>query len=55
MKSDEVLIKTFDQVKNDNFDQVKFDQVIVCPELGLSNHCNSELMIGVFVRYFLDI
>jgi hypothetical protein len=24
-------------------------------ELGLSNHCNSELMIGVFVRYFLDI
>ena len=31
MKSDEILIKTFDQVKNDNFDQVKFDQVIVCP------------------------
>jgi hypothetical protein len=30
MKSDEILIKTFDQVKNDNFDQVKFDQVIVC-------------------------
>jgi hypothetical protein len=29
MKSDEILIKTFDQVKNDNFDQVKFDQVIV--------------------------
>ena len=27
MKSDEILIKTFDQVKNDNFDQVKFDQV----------------------------
>jgi hypothetical protein len=32
MKSDEILIKTFDQVKNDNFDQVKFDQVIVCRE-----------------------
>jgi hypothetical protein len=30
MKSDEILIKTFDQVKNYNFDQVKFDQVIVC-------------------------
>jgi hypothetical protein len=30
MKSDEILIKIFDQVKNDNFDQVKFDQVIVC-------------------------
>jgi hypothetical protein len=30
MKSDEILIKSFDQVKNDNFDQVKFDQVIVC-------------------------
>jgi hypothetical protein len=33
MKSDEILIKTFDQVKNDNFDQVKndnFDQVIIC-------------------------
>ena len=25
-----VIIKTFNQVKNDNFDQVKFDQVIVC-------------------------
>jgi hypothetical protein len=23
------IIKTFDQVKNDNFDQVKFDQVSV--------------------------
>jgi hypothetical protein len=30
MKSDEILIKTFDQVKNENFDQVKFDQVIIC-------------------------
>jgi hypothetical protein len=36
MKSDEILIKTFDQVKNDNFDQVKFDQVIVCPEINTS-------------------
>jgi glucan phosphoethanolaminetransferase (alkaline phosphatase superfamily) len=34
MKSDEILIKTFDQVKNDNFDQVKFDQVIVCHLIG---------------------
>jgi hypothetical protein len=34
MKSDEILIKTFDQVKNDNFDQVKFDQVIVCLSVG---------------------
>ena len=33
MKSDEILIKTFDQVKNDNFDQVKFDQVIVCHQV----------------------
>jgi hypothetical protein len=33
MKSDEILIKTFDQVKNDNFDQVKFDQVIVCRQI----------------------
>ena len=30
MKSDEILIKTFDQVKNDNFDQVKFDQLTPC-------------------------
>jgi hypothetical protein len=36
MKSDEILIKTFDQVKNDNFDQVKFDQVIVCHFLKCS-------------------
>jgi hypothetical protein len=40
MKSDEILIKTFDQVKNDNFDQVKFDQVIVC-----QFHSNSFLKI----------
>jgi hypothetical protein len=26
------IIKTVDQVKNDNFDQVKFDQVIVSPK-----------------------
>jgi hypothetical protein len=24
-----LIIKTFDQLKNDNFDQLKFDQVIV--------------------------
>ncbi len=29
MKYKLILIKTFDQVKNDNFHQVKFDQVIV--------------------------
>jgi hypothetical protein len=47
MKSDEILIKTFDQVKNDNFDQVKFDQVIVCREFDnlptLSILCNNKL------------
>ncbi len=37
MKSDEILIKTFDQVKNDNFDQVKFDQVIVCLNISIGN------------------
>ncbi len=26
------IIKTFDQLKNDNFDQVKFDQVIISRE-----------------------
>jgi hypothetical protein len=40
MKSDEILIKTFDQVKNDNFDQVKFDQVIVCPYIFSAAKCN---------------
>jgi hypothetical protein len=40
MKSDEILIKTFDQVKNDNFDQVKFDQVIVCPKTYTNSSCN---------------
>jgi hypothetical protein len=30
MKYYKLIIKNFDQVKNDNFDQVKFDQVIVC-------------------------
>jgi hypothetical protein len=38
MKSDEILIKTFDQVKNDNFDQVKFDQVIVCQRINVTNY-----------------
>ena len=27
------IIKTFDQVKNDNFDQVKFDQPTPCPQM----------------------
>ena len=26
------IIKTFDQLKKDNFDQVKFDQVIIPPD-----------------------
>jgi hypothetical protein len=30
-----LIIKTFDQLKNDNFDQLKFDQVIVS-QSGLS-------------------
>ncbi len=38
MKSDEILIKTFNQVKNDNFDQVKFDQVIVCLQTNTENN-----------------
>jgi hypothetical protein len=32
------IIKTFDQVKNDNFDQVKFDQVSV-------SQCNQFLLV----------
>jgi hypothetical protein len=44
MKSDEILIKTFDQVKNDNFDQVKFDQVIVCPLFSSTVLENSEIL-----------
>jgi hypothetical protein len=47
MKSDEILIKTFDQVKNDNFDQVKFDQVIVCPNSFLK--LTREVKKSVFV------
>jgi hypothetical protein len=48
MKSDEILIKTFDQVKNDNFDQVKFDQVIVClkkyfKQMFSFSHCKTKL------------
>jgi hypothetical protein len=42
MKSDEILIKTFDQVKNDNFDQVNFDQVIVCLLLMLIGCLNKS-------------
>ena len=51
MKSDEILIKTFDQVKNDNFDQVKFDQVIVCPLKSVETNF-SFLNILVYNRYF---
>jgi hypothetical protein len=29
IKYDKILIKTFDQLKKHNFDQLKFDQVIV--------------------------
>jgi len=47
MKSDEILIKTFDQVKNDNFDQVKFDQVIVC--LAILYCHNNQLFFGEIV------
>jgi hypothetical protein len=42
MKSDEILIKTFDQVKNDNFDQVKFDQVIVCQSDAFPKNFNTD-------------
>jgi hypothetical protein len=31
MKYYKLIIKNFDQVKNDNFDQVKFDQPTPCP------------------------
>jgi hypothetical protein len=48
MKSDEILIKTFDQVKNDNFDQVKFDQVIVCPK----KHQNKQKHLKHFSNYY---
>jgi hypothetical protein len=50
MKSDEILIKTFDQVKNDNFDQVKFDQVIVCLYLYLPI---SKLLLSYNLRTYL--
>jgi hypothetical protein len=56
MKSDEILIKTFDQVKNDNFDQVKFDQVIVClltPQLLLILFCfKSEISVNYHYNVF---
>jgi len=45
MKSDEILIKTFDQVKNDNFDQVKFDQVIVCLWIATEIFGKKALMV----------
>ena len=44
MKSDEILIKTFDQVKNDNFDQVKFDQVIVSPLKVIDYFIDKQLL-----------
>jgi hypothetical protein len=39
-----LIIKTFDQLKNDNFDQLKFDQVIV-----------SRIIYSNFVMGFLTI
>jgi hypothetical protein len=47
MKSDEILIKTFDQVKNDNFDQVKFDQVIVCQIYALCKNSSLTLVAKI--------
>ena len=35
-----LIIKTFDQLKNDNFDQLKFDQVIV--SLKDACHCRKK-------------
>jgi hypothetical protein len=49
MKSDEILIKTFDQVKNDNFDQVKFDQVIVCRN-SKPNHFICPLKVKIILH-----
>jgi hypothetical protein len=54
MKSDEILIKTFDQVKNDNFDQVKFDQVIVCQTQYLvPNRAQNKITSVAIVILFL--
>jgi len=44
MKYYKLIIKNFDQVKNDNFDQVKFDQVIVC-RLILIKSCQKHKLI----------
>ena len=59
MKSDEILIKTFDQVKNDNFDQVKFDQVIVCRQntIFVQMDVGSNWVGGILtekLNYFFD-
>jgi hypothetical protein len=40
IKYDKVLIKTFDQLKKHNFDQLKFDQVIVSLEFVCSEYKN---------------
>ena len=53
MKSDEILIKTFNQVKNDNFDQVKFDQVIVCRQ-DYYNYNNYRLNTQLIYKYILS-
>jgi hypothetical protein len=42
--SDKILIKTFDQVKKHNFDQLKFDQVIVS-----LNKCINNMLLYVTV------
>ncbi len=55
------IIKTFDQLKNDNFDQVKFDQVII-PQIEGEVLCNKlnkfhtlEWGYGFFFHYdFLE-
>jgi hypothetical protein len=54
MKSDEILIKTFDQVKNDNFDQVKFDQVIVCHKTLLKVIVTVRVILHVQVHFLIS-
>ncbi len=43
------IIKTFDQVKNDNFDQVKFDQVSVS-HLEPVNQDKCDYLIDPIIR-----
>ena len=38
IKYETFYIKTFDQLKNDNFDQVNFGQVIPCPFIQLRHN-----------------